>query len=219
VVRATTSGCTATRRSPFAFVKKVMTWVSWLDEVCLSIFSNRASSSPSDTTAYVAGLLGLLGDDDPVMVLRETPDSIRRFLDNLPAEMGVRPEAPGKWSIRDVVQHRADAELVDGFRLRMILAQDRPALVGYDQDLWASRLGYNVVQLEEARVGGRRGPQGKEQQRGEREKARPQHQAKVSRNGAILPAQASWERTSTGKRAPMSRRPSRYGRIASSPRR
>lgn len=85
-----------------------------------------------------------------VMVLRETPDSIRRFLDNLPAEMGVRPEAPGTWSIRDVVQHRADAELVDGFRLRMILARDRPALAGYDQDLWASRLGYNVVQLEEA---------------------------------------------------------------------
>ena len=60
------------------------------------------------------------------------------------------PEAPGKWSIRDVVQHLADSELVGGFRLRLVLAQDRPQLTGYDQDLWADRLGYHNVNLHDA---------------------------------------------------------------------
>ena len=53
-----------------------------------------------------------------------------------------RPEAPGKWSATEVVQHLADSELVLGFRMRMILTEDRPALQGYDQDRWAGTLRY-----------------------------------------------------------------------------
>jgi hypothetical protein len=41
-----------------------------------------------------------------------------------------------------VLQHLADSELVFGWRLRLVLAQDRPTLTGYDQDRWAGRLHY-----------------------------------------------------------------------------
>jgi len=64
--------------------------------------------------------------------------------------MAIRAEAPGKWSMRDVVQHLADSELVGGFRLRMVLAHDRPRLTGYDQDLWADRLEYGAVDIHDA---------------------------------------------------------------------
>jgi hypothetical protein len=116
----------------------------------MSIFSNPASSTPEETAAYVAALLGLLGDNDPVVVLYQTPAALERFLDTIPAQIAARPEAPGKWSIRDVIQHLADSELVGGFRLRMVLAHDRPPLVGYDQDLWAGRLRYRDVELRDA---------------------------------------------------------------------
>ena len=56
----------------------------------------------------------------------------------------------GKWSIRMVAQHLADSELVWGWRLRMIFAQDRPPITGYDQDAWATRLRYNDVPIEHA---------------------------------------------------------------------
>ena len=108
----------------------------------MSIYSNPASSTPAEIDVYVAGLLGLLGDQDPVRVLGETPGAVARLLDTVPAAMAIRAEAPGKWSMRDVVQHMADSELVGGFRLRMVLAHDRPPLIGYDQDLWAERLRY-----------------------------------------------------------------------------
>jgi hypothetical protein len=116
----------------------------------MSVFSNPASSTPADTAAYVAALLDLLGDSDPVTILRQTPADIQRFLDTVPAELVATPEAAGKWSIGEVVQHLADSELVGGFRLRMIVAHDRPPLVGYDQDLWASRLRYRDVDVRDA---------------------------------------------------------------------
>jgi hypothetical protein len=49
----------------------------------------------------IAGLLQLLGDSDPVIVLRETPAALERFLDTAPAEIVAISEAPGKWSIRE----------------------------------------------------------------------------------------------------------------------
>jgi len=60
----------------------------------------------------------------------------------VPAEKVCVPERPGKWSICQVLSHLSDSELVWGWRSRLILAQDRPPLTGYDQDLWAERLQY-----------------------------------------------------------------------------
>ena len=75
---------------------------------------------------------------------------LERFLAPLSPELITRPEAPGKWSIREVIQHLADSEMVGGVRLRMVLAHDRPIIVGYDQDLWADRLRYRDVDVREA---------------------------------------------------------------------
>ena len=43
-----------------------------------------------------------------------------------------------------------DSELVFGFRSRMILSEDRPALQGFDQDRWASLFRYGEVACESA---------------------------------------------------------------------
>jgi hypothetical protein len=49
---------------------------------------------------------------------------------------------PGKWSIRQIVAHLADAELVAAHRFRQVLAEDKPTLVAMDQDAWAANLDY-----------------------------------------------------------------------------
>jgi hypothetical protein len=116
----------------------------------MSIYTNSASSTPEETAAYVGGILGLLGNQDPVDVLRNTPLALAQLLDATPAQILSVPEAPGKWAIRDVFGHLADSELVGGVRLRMVLAHDRPTIIGYDQDLWSDRLRYREVDVHEA---------------------------------------------------------------------
>jgi len=116
----------------------------------MSIYTNSASSTPDETAAYVAALLGLLANQDPVDVLRKTPSALAQFLDTAPAQILSVPEAPGKWAIRDVFAHLADSELVGGVRLRMVLAHDRPTIVGYDQDLWTDRLRNREVDVRQA---------------------------------------------------------------------
>ena len=58
------------------------------------------------------------------------------------AELDRHP-APGKWSAREIVHHLADSEMTSAIRLRLLLATDKPAILGYDQDEFARRLYYD----------------------------------------------------------------------------
>lgn len=109
----------------------------------MSVFTNPASGSVEHARAYTAAILGLLGDRDPMSVLRETAAALGNVAAGLSDDQMARPEAPGKWSIGQTLQHLADSELVWGYRVRMILAEERPPLIGYDQDRWAERLRYS----------------------------------------------------------------------------
>ena len=116
----------------------------------MSVFTNPAGAALEHARAYVAAILELLGDQDPLSVLRETPNQLERFLTTTPRHVLARPEAAGQWSMGQVMAHLADSDLVWGWRLRLILAQDRPPLTGYDQDRWADRLDYAHVDPREA---------------------------------------------------------------------
>ncbi|HEV3331402.1 MAG TPA: DinB family protein [Bryobacteraceae bacterium] len=50
--------------------------------------------------------------------------------------------SPDKWSIRQIIAHLADCELVYGHRMRQVVAEENPTLTGFDQDAWARNLGY-----------------------------------------------------------------------------
>jgi len=50
--------------------------------------------------------------------------------------------APGKWSIRQIVAHVADAELVGAHRFRQVIAEDNPTLIAFDQEKWTANLDY-----------------------------------------------------------------------------
>lgn len=116
----------------------------------MSVFTNSAASAPGHAAQYVAALLDLLGDRNPLDVLTQTARVLDEALQGLSAKQLKQPEADGKWSVTEVLQHLADSELVWGFRLRMTLAHERPPLMGYDQDLWASRLHYREADDQQA---------------------------------------------------------------------
>lgn len=108
----------------------------------MSVFTNPADAAPSAAKDYIQALLELLGDRDPLAVLTSTSGELQALVRGRPESSLRRPEAPGRWSVGGVLAHLADSELVWGWRLRMVLAEDRPTLGGYDQDAWARRLDY-----------------------------------------------------------------------------
>jgi hypothetical protein len=116
----------------------------------MSVFTNAASRSVEQAREYTAAILDLLGDRDPYDVLRTTPSAVRAAVAGLTDRGLSTPEAKGKWSIRQVIRHLADSELVWAYRLRIVLGQDRPPLTGYDQDMWADRLRYAEASVDES---------------------------------------------------------------------
>lgn len=58
------------------------------------------------------------------------------------AELDARPGAD-EWSAREIVHHLADSEMTSAIRLRRLLAEEKPEIVGYDQEEFARRLRYD----------------------------------------------------------------------------
>ena len=83
------------------------------------------------------------------MVLGRLIPELENLVNGLTGEELRRPEAPGKWSILEVIHHLADSELVWAYRLRLVLAEKQPEITGYDQDRWASQLKYREANLQD----------------------------------------------------------------------
>src|ERR1700761_8344256 len=64
-------------------------------------------------------------------------------------EADFRP-AEDKWSVRMLVCHLADSELVTGVRLRLLIAEDNPVLGPYDEKAWANHLDYTERKISQA---------------------------------------------------------------------
>ncbi len=71
-------------------------------------------------------------------------------LRDVPAEALDRAPAPGKWTIRQIAIHLADAEMVCAVRIRFIAGQPGARLVPFDQESWAANLLYPQQSAEAA---------------------------------------------------------------------
>lgn len=78
------------------------------------------------------------------------PARLKAALAKVPAEaMKWRP-GDGKWSVHEVVCHLADSESNASLRIRYLAAEEKPLIVGYDQERWARVLDYDAAPLEPA---------------------------------------------------------------------
>ena len=96
----------------------------------------------SSPEAYRDSLLAALGDDDPAVAQAETAAAIRALITEAGDRLRVRPES-GEWSVLECVGHITDSEMIVAARVRWILAEDEPDIVGYDQALWVAELRHN----------------------------------------------------------------------------
>jgi hypothetical protein len=57
------------------------------------------------------------------------------------AELDARP-APAEWTAREIVHHLADSEMTSAIRLRRLVVEESPVIVGYDQEEFVRVLSY-----------------------------------------------------------------------------
>ena len=84
--------------------------------------------------------LDAIGKRDPIESSAKAPKRFRHLIDGLSEKELEWQPASGKWSIKQILAHMADGEVMVGSRLRMVAAMDRPTIVGYDQDAFVANL-------------------------------------------------------------------------------
>ena len=89
-----------------------------------------------------------LGGNDARQAIAKTPARLAELVKKLGASGAERSHAPGKWSVRQVVCHLADAEISFAFRLRQAVAETDHVIQPFDQDHWAWP--YDKLKLDDA---------------------------------------------------------------------
>lgn len=78
------------------------------------------------------------------------PARLRAAFAAVPKEAVQWRPAPGEWSAHEVVVHCADSETNSYCRVRLLLTDADPVIVGYDQERWARELDYHALPVEPA---------------------------------------------------------------------
>ena len=89
-------------------------------------------------TQYTQRIRQYVDGREPLAVQAATAARLEQLIAGLPtADLRKRPSAD-RWSVSEIAAHLADAEIVIGYRLRLILGCPGTSIVAYDQDTWVT---------------------------------------------------------------------------------
>ncbi len=86
---------------------------------------------------YTRRILGYLEGKKAIEVLAATPRRLARLVKGVSKRTLSRRLTRNEWSVTEVLAHMADAELVAGFRMRLVLGANGTTIQAFDQDAWA----------------------------------------------------------------------------------
>jgi hypothetical protein len=87
---------------------------------------------------YTQRILGYVEGKQPLEVQAATAEKLERLIKDVPATRLRERPAADKWSVSEIVAHLGDAEIVTGFRMRMILGAPGAPIAAYDQNSWVT---------------------------------------------------------------------------------
>jgi uncharacterized damage-inducible protein DinB len=80
------------------------------------------------------------------------PTTLRKAVAGMTAEQLKARPVPGKWSTLEVVCHLSDFDPIIADRMKRVIAEDRPTLLGADENRFAAALAYHQRDVEEELV-------------------------------------------------------------------
>lgn len=79
---------------------------------------------------------------------RADADAPRQAIKGLSREDLVAYPVPGTWSIQEIVLHLCDSDLIAADRMKRVIAEDNPTIIGYNETLFGQRLFYQELDTE-----------------------------------------------------------------------
>jgi uncharacterized damage-inducible protein DinB len=96
--------------------------------------SHLERPGPGEYAEYYARYVARVPDGDIVMTLATEMEATIAMVDGLSDDQALHAYAPGKWSIKEVLGHIADAERVFAYRALRFGRGDQAPLEGFDEN-------------------------------------------------------------------------------------
>ena len=93
---------------------------------------------PSEYGEAYAHYLGAAPEGDLLAVLQAQAAEVAALFDTLAEAQGAYRYAPGKWSLKDLLQHLSDAERIFAYRILRLGRGDATPLPGFEEDDYAA---------------------------------------------------------------------------------
>lgn len=108
----------------------------------------RVRPAADEYASFYAGYLQQVPDGDVVEALIGGAEIAAALLHDVPEEVAAKAYAPGKWTLKEVILHLADAERVFAYRALRFARGDATDLPGWDENAYAPMSGANDRTLE-----------------------------------------------------------------------
>ena len=92
---------------------------------------------------YRENLFNLLGDRHPLDVMAQTASALRDVVGTHAVSVLRTRPFDGKWTPNEIIGHLVDGEWVYGYRLRLMVCEDDPPILGTKQDSWVAGQRHN----------------------------------------------------------------------------
>jgi DinB superfamily len=139
----------------------------------------------SDYAPAHAGYVALVEEDDILSAMEQQSSAMQKFLASIDEPRASHRYAEGKWSVKEVIGHIADAERVIAYRALAIARGEQQSLPGFDENAYVANANFDDWKLGDL----------------------AEHYALVRRANIVffknLRAEA-WERRGTANQAPVS---------------
>ena len=104
----------------------------------------RGKPESTEYASFFNGYLSLVPEEEILPALEGQEKEVRSLFSGMPAARETHRYEPGKWSIREVLGHMADAERVFGYRAFCISRGEKTSLPGFDEGFYVARSGYDA---------------------------------------------------------------------------
>lgn len=99
-----------------------------------------SKSSLTSIPEYYHGFIALISEEEVVTALQRGLLIYKQYIELIPNEKGDYRYADGKWSVKELLQHLVDTELIFNYRALSFARGEATHLPGYNHDEYVQQL-------------------------------------------------------------------------------